>query len=171
VRTSLVCRNLEKITHFYSVKIRKNNYLRNVRGLLARQLLKLLHLYPAPFQHHTFCAETTVRTHPTQLLPDRHRPKYTVLVTKGKGKAPAYESVMDADEPDPRITIYVQGIAPSCWSNLSIISATFQSPRLYGLAVSSAIRDGSQTWLRRSETIQTFLTFLLDMITLCRLYR
>ena len=76
---SLFYRILENITHFYSVQVRKNNHLRNVQGLLVRQLLKLLLLYPAPFQYHTFRAKTIVRTHLAQRLPDGHRPKYIVL--------------------------------------------------------------------------------------------
>jgi len=155
-----------KIVHFYSVQIRKNNHLRNVRGLLARQLLKLLHLYSAPFQHHPFCAETTAPTYSAQLLPERHRYKYIVLARqKERARLLRMSRRLMRTSQTLRITIYAQRIALSCWSNLRIVSTTAQSPRLYGLAVSSAIRESSQLWLK---VIQTFLS---DMITLCRLYR
>ena len=91
---------VEKIKCVSLVQIGKGNHLRNVRGLV-RQLLKLLRLHPAPFQYHTFRVETTVQTHQTQRLPTGTGPNTSFSRDKRRGKAPAMELMLDADETDP----------------------------------------------------------------------
>ena len=104
--------DLGRASHFYSARVWEDNHLQNVRELLDRQLVQLLRLCPAPFQYHTFRAETTVRTHSTQPLPDRNKPKYIVL-TRQKERARLPRLSWCWMRQTLRITIYAQRDAPS----------------------------------------------------------